>query len=182
MKKVDREWLKKHDACSDGYEYWCENCEGKTNRLQIIILAKYRSDWAYWVLTRLLDTKQNRQLAIFAAQQVLPIFEKKFPKDKRPRRAIRAAIKVIKKDNTCNKAAAYAAYTAACAAAAASTDAAAADAAAYAAYAAAASTDAAAADAAAWAAAADARAAAGDAMKMKIMKYGLTLLEEGLDI
>ena len=168
MKKVDRAWLKEHDACSDGYEYWCENCEGKTNRLQIIILAKYRSDWAYWVLTRLLDTKQNRQLAIFAAQQVLPIFEKKFPKDKRPRRAIRAAIKVIKKDNTCNKAAAYAAYTAACAAAA-STDAAAADAAAWAADAA---------DAAAWAVG----AAAGDAMKMKIMKYGLTLLKEGLDI
>ena len=158
MKKVDRNWLKEYNACPDGYKFWCEHCEGKTTRQQLLILVKDHDNWAWWVLTKLLDTKQNRMLAVFAAKEVLPIFEEKFPDDERPRKAIEAAEKVIGCNNEENRAAAAAARDAADAA-----------------WAAAAAADAAwAADA--WAADADA------ATKQKILKYGLTLLEEGLDI
>ena len=37
------------------------------------------------------DEKDNARLAIFAAEQVLPIFEKEYPEDPRPRKAIEAA-------------------------------------------------------------------------------------------
>ena len=90
--------------------------------------------------------KQYVAYAIFAAEQVIDIYEKQYPIDDRPRMAIEAAKKVLKRDTKKNRAhAAYAAYAAyaACAHAAhaanaanAAADAAYADAyAAYAAYA-----------------------------------------------
>ena len=181
MKKVDRNWLKEHNACPDGLKWWCKHCEGKTTRQQLLILVKDHDDWAWWVLTKLLDTKQNRMLAVFAAQQVLPIFEKKFPEDMRPRKAIEAAEKVIECDNEENRAAAWAAAKAAWAAAWAATADDAAWAAGDAAARAAAASDA---DwAAAWAATAarDAGAAGTtSAMKMKILRYGISLLHKGI--
>ena len=179
--RVDREWLKEHNACPDGLKWWCKHCEGKTTRQQLLTLVKYRDDWSWWVLTKFLTVKQNRQLAVFAAKEVLPIFEKKFPDDKRPRKAIEAAEKVIECNTGENRAAAWAAAGDAAAADADAACGAARDAAKAAAYGAAWAADAARA-AAAWAAA-DAGAANGDVVtKQKILKYGLTLLEEGLDI
>jgi hypothetical protein len=40
--------------------------------------------------------KDSVELAIFSAKLVLPIFEKKYPDDKRPRQAIEAAVKYLK--------------------------------------------------------------------------------------
>ena len=191
MKKVDRAWLKEYNACPDGYKFWCEHCEGQDTEQQLLTLVDYRSDWAWWVLTRLLTIEQNRKLAVFAAKEVLPIFEKEYPKDMRPQKAIEAAEKVIECNIGENRAAARAAADAARAAADAAWSAEAASAwAARAARAAARAAADARSAAAAWAAygAADAAWAVGyaadawDAMKMKIMKYGLTLLEEDLDI
>ncbi len=69
--------------------------------------------------------KQYVSYAVFAAEQVLDIFENKYPDDKRPRKAIQAAKKCIKNPSKENKkaadvyAAAYAdAYADAAAAAA----------------------------------------------------------------
>lgn len=60
------------------------------------------------------------ELAIYAAELVLGIFEKKYPKDKRPRKAIEAAKDYLKNPNKktarAADAAAYAAYAAAYAA------------------------------------------------------------------
>jgi len=96
--------------------------------------------------------------AIYCAELSLPIFEKRYPKDKRPRQAITAARRWLKNPTKKNADAADAAYAAAYAAANA---AAAADADAYAAYAAA---------DAAYAAAADAAYAAGAAYARKDVK------------
>jgi len=52
-------------------------------------------------------------LAIFAAELVIDIFEKKYPNDKRPREAIEAAKRVLKNDTKENRAAAGAARVAA---------------------------------------------------------------------
>jgi len=134
---------------------------------------------------RVMTYKQYVSYAIFAAEQVIDIYEKKYPKDTRLRAAIAAAKKCIKDPSDGNKkaaaaydadAAAYAAaYDADAAAYAAAYAAYAADAAAYAAYAAAydAAYAAYAADAAAYAA-----DAAADAMRLKILEYGLKLLRE----
>jgi hypothetical protein len=46
----------------------------------------------YWFLCKILATKEeNQQIAIRVAEIVLPIFEKRYPDDKRPREAIGAA-------------------------------------------------------------------------------------------
>ena len=111
--------------------------------------------------------KDSLQLAIFSAELVLPIFEKKYPDDYRPRKAIEAAKKVLQKDTKKNRLAAadaaYAAAHAAHAAAHAAYAAYAADAAADAVYAAYAAADAA--DAAADAAEIDLVSIAEQAMK-----------------
>ena len=52
--------------------------------------------------------KMSVSLAIYAAELVLPIFEKKYPDDKRPREAIEVAKKVFKSDTSKNGAAAKA--------------------------------------------------------------------------
>jgi hypothetical protein len=130
-------------------------------------------NWARWVIVRCLNKEENVKLAIFCAKEVLPIFEAKFPDDKRPRKAIKAAIAWCKKpceethSVTANAAvAAYAAaddaYAASTYAAAANATANAAAAAATAASAASATDDAYAAATAAYADAANAAAAAAD--------------------
>ena len=56
MKKVDRKWLKEHNVCPDGFKYWCEHCEGQDTEQQLLTLVKHSDDWAYWILTKLLNT------------------------------------------------------------------------------------------------------------------------------
>jgi hypothetical protein len=57
--------------------------------------------------------KDSVALSIFAAELVLDIFEKQYPDDDRPRKAIEAAKKVLKNDNEKNRSAARSARSAA---------------------------------------------------------------------
>jgi len=59
-----------------------------------------------------MEYNQYVSYAIFAAEQVLDIYEKQYPDDKRPRQAIDAAKKCLKDPSKKNKNAAYAAYAA----------------------------------------------------------------------
>ena len=160
--KLNKSILEKHEACREGKEWYMANGEPKTVESTIAILIKSKEsekyNWSNWLLSEMLSKKNKIRYAVFAAQQVLDLFEKKYPDDKRPRAAIEAANICVEKNTKKNRAAAYAAADAAAYAAAR----AAADAA-YAAYAAAAAARAAA-DAAnaayAAEAAADAAAAA----------------------
>ena len=101
-----------------------------------------------------MEYKQYVAYAIYAAEQVIGIYEKKHPDDKRPRQAIEAAKKCLENPTKENKAAANAAAFA------------------DAAY----TADAA--DAAAYAAANAAAYTARKKMKLKILEYGLKLLKE----
>jgi len=165
-------------------------------------LDKYR--WCNWLLSRILPKDENIKYAIYSARLVIDIFEKKYPNDNRPRKAIEVAElylegKVTKEQIEAaaaiyTAAANYAAYAAKYAAYAAAY---AANAAAYAANAAAIYTAAAAAKyaaksaayAAAYAADAIYADAAADIAKYaacadrkeifkSIITYGLTLIEE----
>ncbi len=195
--KLTKDWLSEHHACEEGLIWFGAQQETDWEHIVKKLMLEKRYGWTNWLIIRLMTRKQKICYAIFAARQVLGIFEKKYPKDDRPRKAIEAAEKCLEDDSEQIKNAAAAAASAAASAVYAVTayaaDAAdAAYAAAYAAYAAAYAADAAyavgcgaayaAADAAADAAyAAYAAYAAADAkekMQIKILVYGLNLLEE----
>ena len=161
--KITKEFLHEHSACADGLKFVTKNNLIDLEDIDFInkLIEHDKLDWANWLIVRVMERKQCLAYAIFAAEQVLSIFEKKYPDDLRPRKAIEAAKKVLESDTQENRDVAYAAYAYAAAYAA---DAAA-DAAAYA--------DDAAADAAY---AADAAAYA--QMKIKILQYGISLLKE----
>src|SRR3990167_4495114 len=63
---------------------------------------------ANWLIVRFMSHKQKVQYAIFAVEQVLWIYEKKYPKDDRPRKAIEAA--KVWLGNPCKETAYAAAY------------------------------------------------------------------------
>lgn len=203
MKKLTVKRLKTKEACDDGIA-WFNGCvKEKPSDVMDALLAEKKLDWANWLIARLLSRKDSIRYAIFAAEQVIGIFERLYPDDKRPRQAIEAAKAVLKNNNeTTRAAAARAARDAARAArdavwaavaarvAGAAAEAAAGDAAGDAVWAAWAAGDAA--EAAAWAARAaacaarDARAAAraseaavwaarAAAKKEKIIRYGMGL-------
>ena len=160
--KITKEFLKRKSACFEGVKWFLSQKE--TNGIKIIkkLIAENRLSWAGWLIVRLMNYKQCVSYAVYASEQVIEIYEKKHPNDNRPRLAIEAAKKCIKSPSKNNKsAAANAAYAAANAA----------DAAAYAAADAEAN---AAANAAANASNAAANAAA---MKIKILTYGIKLME-----
>ena len=125
--KITLEFLKKKNACTDGLN-WFANQKEK-DAIKIIkkliadknkIKSEYNEDyflWANWLISRALSKIDGVKYAVFAAENVLHIFEKKHPGNNRNRAAIEAAKNFIKNPNKEN-AAAYAAavYNAAAAA------------------------------------------------------------------
>ena len=151
--KVTVSFLEDQNACNSGiakFEAIFRKQAELKDIIQYGIKSKDKSNLldCNWLIVRKMTHKQKIQYAIYAAEQVIKIYEKKYPNDDRPRKAIEAAKQILKNNNKKNRdaAAAYAAYTA---------DAAYADAAADAAYAA----------AAAWI-----------KLETKILKYGLELI------
>ncbi len=168
--KITIKKLKKLNACSDAIEEF--KSQKPIELIQLIKkIIKTKNDtylsWANWLIVRCMTYKQYVGYAIYAARQVLDIFEKKYPKDKRPRQAINTALKCLKNPIKKNKAAASSASVSSAYAA---ND----DAAAYA------SSSVSSAYAYAYAAAAYAASSAAAAaklkMKIKILKYGIKLL------
>ncbi len=136
---ITKNWLEHHNACKDGKK-WAVCVIGDGMELSELLPKFERADWMLWTLRRAskLTKVQYVELAVICAQRVLAIYDKKYPKDDRPRKAIEAAMAYAKdpseKNRKASAAAAYAAYAAAYAAYADAADAAYA---AYAAYAAA---------------------------------------------
>lgn len=162
--KITTSFLKKKNACEEGIDWVAEhNLIGLEAKpfLEALIKAD-RLDWANWLIVRVLPRKGCLAYAIYAAEQVLHIYEKKHPNDLRPRKAIEAAKKVLEKDTKENRLAAWAASYAVYAAATATS---------YAAWVAAWATS-----YAAWVAWAVGKKAE-KAMHLKILKYGIKLLK-----
>jgi len=95
---------------------------GEAAPLDVILNAPIPVEDIFWLVLRkeILEEKTLHEIAIFAAELVLPIFEKKYPDDDRPRKAIEAKKSWL--EGAINdkelKAAAYDAYDAASASAA----------------------------------------------------------------
>ena len=113
--KIDMKWLDDNGACSESKQEWTDKkmkpVEGVTLIKKLMKADKFQ--WANWLIVRLMTHEQKIQYAIFAAEQVIEIYEKKYPDDKRPRNAIKAAKEYIKAPTEKNKNAADAAYAAA---------------------------------------------------------------------
>src|SRR3990167_6894566 len=160
--KLTTRFLNSKGACKEGLEWF--KAQKETNIIKVLrkLALENHWPWASWLIVRVMTRPQYLAYAIFAAEQVIEIFEKKYPKDKRPRKAIEAAKAFLKNDTHKNRVAAGAAAGAAADAAAdAYSDADAADA-----Y-----SDADAADAA------DAAYDAAAALRTKILEYGISLIK-----
>jgi len=187
--KLDLAFLYSASVCPAGREWYIAHKEPDTVERCVATLKRDKENpqalsWANWLLAKTMTTENCQKYAIFAAKQVIQIYEKKYPRDSRPRQAIEAAEKYLNEPTEDNKNAAYAAAAAADAtayAAAAASDAAAdaAGAAADSAYAAASSAHAAYAAAHAADAAVDAAtwAAPRRKIQLEIINYGLNLLK-----
>jgi hypothetical protein len=176
--KITKEWLEEKSACSEGKEWFFAQKEAEGKKVCLKLIKAEKLDWANWLVVRLMNHNQQIQYAIFAAEQVIEIYEKQYPKDDRPRKAIEAAREYLKWPTKENRDAARAAAGAAGDAAVSAWAAGAAGAtwnSAGAAWAAGAAGNAA--RYAAGEAGDAARYAAGDEMKPKIIKYGLKILE-----
>ena len=153
MKKVTSKLLKELDACEEGYDYWVANCEGLPTDEQIMNLHNSgHNDWANWLLVRVMTHKQRIAYSIFAAEQVIDNYEKEYPGDDRPRKAIEASKAVLKRNTEKNRSAARSAAWSARSAA-------------WSAW------------SAAWSAAESAAWSAESSMKLKILKYGISLIK-----
>ena len=179
MKKITKKWLKKINACcpESDMDRAEKEFKGDIELIAKALLDNNRFDDANWLLTRIMNKSQNVQYAIFAAEQVLSIFENKYPNDNRPRKAIEAAKNYLKNPCKKTKSAAYATvYTTVYAAANAAT--AAAYATVYATVYADANADAAATAHAAHAAAYAAVAYTKKGLQTKILEKGVEILKE----
>ena len=157
---ITKEFLTKKSACKECVKFVTDKSLIGLEAFDFInrLMELNHFDWANWLIVRCLNYKGYVGYAVFAAEQVIDIYERKYPNDKIPRNAINAAKKCIENPSIKNETAAYAAADSAVAAAYAAD---ATDAATYAAVAAA-YTD----------------AAAKKEMQIKIINYGLILLEK----
>jgi immunity protein 5 of polymorphic toxin system len=136
--KITKEWLKEKGACSDGKEWFLD--QGIEDPIAGIknLMKHDKLDWGNWLIVRVMTRPQYLAYAIFAAEQVIHIYEKRYPDNDKPRKAIEATKAVLANDNEKTR---FAAADAACAA-----------------YAAA--------------------AAARKEMRIRILEYGISLLEK----
>jgi len=103
--KITKAKIKKISLCPDWYRWYL--AYGSSDLLQTLLDAnKVSSFWAPWVYTRLMTLKQRRQFAIYAAKEVLHLFEEAHPDDRRHRLAIKATRRALKSNTKANRKAA----------------------------------------------------------------------------
>lgn len=104
--KITTELLKSLNACQAGIDlvatYEDKDHEAVVRRL----VADNHWDYANWLLPRLMDYSGYVSYAVYAAELALPIWERQYPNDDRPRKAIEAAKKCIDDPSDINKKAA----------------------------------------------------------------------------
>ena len=89
--KLTLEILQEKGACEESVNrFRTEHCDTVEQAIKMMMKEKLY-DWCNWLLSRMLSNDDKIRYAIFAAEQVIDIFEKIYPEDKRPRKAIKAA-------------------------------------------------------------------------------------------
>ena len=115
--KITQKFLKNENACSEGYIWFVHCGEREHERVIKKLITENRANWANWCIVRLMTHNQRIQYAIYAAKLVIDNYEKQYPDDGIPRKAIEAAEKYLKNNTKNNRSAArsaaYSAYSAA---------------------------------------------------------------------
>ena len=168
--KITEKWLQEQSACQSGIERFLAQKETDGVKVVKKLISRDKLDWANWLIVRIMSYKQYVSYAVYAADQVIADYEKQYPKDDRPRKAIEAAKECIKDPSEENKSAADSACSAAKSAKSAKSSAWSARSAARSAAKSAAKSAADSADSAC--------SAAGSAMQKKIIAYGIKLLNK----
>ena len=112
MKVVTWEQVNRFHPCAEAVAWGHQEFNGAPVQTATVFRRLHATDhwpWANWLLARLLNRPNQIRYAVYAAKQVLSIYEKKYPTDKRPRAAIQAAIRCIEHDTPENRRAADAA-------------------------------------------------------------------------
>ena len=152
MKTITLAWLRKQQACLAGIDWFRAQHVRAEGAVLKALIVHNKLDWASWLLAGGMTYRQYVAYGIYAAEQVLSLYERYYTDDSRPRQAIEAAKRCLTHPITKNKRAARAASEAARVASEA-------------------------ASAASWTASWTASEAARAAMLHKLLAYGLTLFE-----
>ena len=109
--KITIEQLRDLRACPDGLVwYQAQKTEDLVSLVKAAISGGARTmEYANWGIVRFMTNGQKIRYAVFAARQVLKIYEDKYPGDNRPRAAIDAAERYLINPSDAARAAAYAA-------------------------------------------------------------------------
>lgn len=106
IKIISLEWLQSKGACKESLEAWQKETDHSTFATLSRLMAK-NHEWGNWLICRIMNKNRSVQYAIFAAEQVIDIYEGKYPNDKRPHNAIEAAKAYLKNQSKKTKAYAY---------------------------------------------------------------------------
>ncbi len=119
MQQVTLEYLEGLNACSSGIRYY-QTLGGIADPTQVIRACIRDEEFSHarWLMARLLSRPGKIAWAIFSAEQVIEIYEKRYPDNKAPRNAIEAAKAVLENDSPESREAAHLAQRAAADAAA----------------------------------------------------------------
>lgn len=96
--KITKEWIKGKNACESGYKWALRILDGKSmDSVEFInkLLADDKWDWANWVIVRIITHHQYLAYATFYAENIIDIYEKSYPNDTLPRKAIEANKSVL---------------------------------------------------------------------------------------
>ena len=113
--KITLKQLTEWSACKEGVELFKSKCGESVDlkKFAKIAISLEKFDYAWWTIKHLLKKEQSVKIAIYTAEKVIDVFEKKYPNDDRPRKAIEAAKAWLKEPTGTNRAAAKAAANAA---------------------------------------------------------------------
>lgn len=97
--------LREIGACSEAIEAFKESKIKSVNSITLLkkMLKEEYLEWANWLITHIMTRKQCLSYVIYAAEQVIDIYEKQHPHNNEPRKAIEAARKVLEWDSKKNR-------------------------------------------------------------------------------
>ena len=99
---ITEKLLRELDVCQPGIDLWLTKKEPDPISCIDQLIKIKRFYYATWLIAHLLTPKNAAKLAIYSAEQALPVFEARCPNDNRPRKAIQAAKRALKNHTKIN--------------------------------------------------------------------------------
>jgi hypothetical protein len=101
--KINTEIIRKLNPCKDRFDNYLKHHESFNGNLKdFILLENITYKDKVWVFVRLATHLQNVKWSLLCASKVLSIFEKEYPNDDRPRKALEACEKYLNEPSASN--------------------------------------------------------------------------------